>query len=457
MRTRLPLPAIAVLALASPAPTHAATVTASETLQGATVVISDDAGEANAMQFSGTFTFGTTEGEPNVASATVVDSAAFLVAGSGCVQLDVNAVRCDIQTTRSDFADVEVELGGGDDSATVDEELEIDFVRGGEGDDDLTNNLRIGGRLEGGPGDDTIRGGELDGADDTLEGGGGNDTLLGGGGRDELNGDGGRDELNGGAGDDLMTDNAGAERDTFEGGPGNLDQVWYRGRRGAVRVDLARGRGGASGERDVLRGVEHATGGAGDDTLIGDGGANVLNGGRGGDRIHGGGGRDSLTAENGDRVEAGGGADTILLGDPTARSIGCGSGQDVIALDRRGGGGPLIAADCERLREQAEDDSSNTFDVDFDPYPRNATSGGRLTFLLPCGKRRCAARLNIYRGSARVATTTYNSTFRLDDRETLQLPADVTAAAGRGGVELRLVLSGAFDSAPLAWRIKLRL
>jgi Ca2+-binding RTX toxin-like protein len=78
--------------------------------------------------------------------------------------------------------------------------------------------------VKGGDGDDAVTGGS---ADETLEGGDGDDTLSGGAGDDTLYGDDGDDTLNGGAGDDYLDDTVvsdpGNTNNTFDGGAGEGD------------------------------------------------------------------------------------------------------------------------------------------------------------------------------------------------------------------------------------------
>ena len=139
--------------------------------------------------------------------------------------------------------------------------------------------------LEGGDGDDRLRGAV---ADDTLSGGGGNDVLIGAGGNNLLRVESGANHLIGGEGDDTLI--GGTGNDTLEGGWG--DDLLFAG-----------------GGDNVLMG------GAGDDTLVGAvlddtghdrSGENFLNGGAG---------DDLLIAGKGDTLNGGEGDDTFALGD----------------------------------------------------------------------------------------------------------------------------------------------
>lgn len=81
--------------------------------------------------------------------------------------------------------------------------------------------------------------------------------------------------------------------------------------------------------------IENARGGAGDDTITGNGLANSLFGGEGADTIDGGGRRDLLVGDSGDDRMAGGGGRDVLLGGAGADALIGGVGNDVL----RGGDG----------------------------------------------------------------------------------------------------------------------
>ncbi|MCH8137606.1 MAG: cadherin-like domain-containing protein, partial [Proteobacteria bacterium] len=81
---------------------------------------------------------------------------------------------------------------------------------GNGGGDTGTVTVTVANLIEGGPGDDTLKGTTGEDAifgyagDDTISGRNGDDTLYGGDGNDTVNGQGGRDALFGGAGDDIL-------------------------------------------------------------------------------------------------------------------------------------------------------------------------------------------------------------------------------------------------------------
>jgi Ca2+-binding RTX toxin-like protein len=238
---------------------------------------------------------------------------------------------------------------GNDENTMVGSPGGFDF--GGDGDIDVTglgiNALR---RILGGNGDDVLdfsdRGGNfaLDGesGDDDLTGGSGNngisggpgdDTLRGGPGNDRIDGEVGNDTEIGGSGNDTFAQGAAANgSDSITGGAGR-DTADY-GRRG-VSVNVTLGSGDADdGEAtegdDVAGDVENATGGSGDDTLVGTSGRNTLRGEDGNDELLGGANRDLLL---------GGAGDDFVQGDAGSDNMHGDEGNDVLvgdaaALDR---------------------------------------------------------------------------------------------------------------------------
>lgn len=192
----------------------------------------------------------------------------------------------------------------------------------------------------------------LDGGDaaDVLNGGAGNDTLSGGAGNGDV--------VNGGAGNDLIiynfgdgTDNSydgGADTDTlringtaaantltvvwngtrlasFNGTNlinieavsadllGGNDRLSYAGTAAAngVVVDLGAGTGSGFSQ---LTGIENVTGGAGNDSITGNDGANDLDGGAGADTLNGGDGNDNLSGGAGADILIGGLGDDVMNG-----------------------------------------------------------------------------------------------------------------------------------------------
>ncbi len=237
------------------------------------------------------------------------------------------------------------------------------YLYGGDGNDQVVGSIFTNDVLDGGPGNDDIS--AFDG-DDTLIGGPGTDSFLGGAGHDTVDyrdhtapiavtigngladdgetgeqenvpsdievvlggkgndvliGDAGINTLDGGAGADLL--DGGLGPDVLIGGTGN-DTVDYSGRSASLNVAIGNGLpdDGEASEMDwVDITVENATGGAGNDTLVGSSSANTLRGGPGNDSLQGGDGNDKLYGDDGD---------DSLLGEAGADKLYGGDGSDVL-------------------------------------------------------------------------------------------------------------------------------
>ncbi len=160
-----------------------------------------------------------------------------------------------------------------------------------------TYKIEVAALIDGGAGDDVIRGGDLG---NDLLGGAGNDTLVGG----KLD-----DWLIGGDGNDRLF-------------AGNVSSVSFADSDSAAISAAITGGGAVSGGNGNL-----LDGGAGNDRLFGGAGSDWLLGGSGTDRLYGGaggdildGGADALDASGntiigtGDTLEGGGGSDQYLFG-----------------------------------------------------------------------------------------------------------------------------------------------
>jgi Ca2+-binding RTX toxin-like protein len=229
--------------------------------------------------------------------------------------------------------DIVIHGNGGDDTITAAAGLSslVDLTIDGGGDDDT---------IVGGDGGDLLRGG---GGADTLDGQGGADTadygdkavavsvalngstdaivtvggaaedtirnienVIGGSAGDTLIGDAGGNVLSGGGGNDTLKGGGGA--DTLDGGSGS-DTADYSDVTASVAVTL-NGAGGTfvtigGFPSDLIVNVENVFAGSGNDTLTGDGLANLLAGGGGNDTLNGG--------NNADTLQGGAGNDTYVV------------------------------------------------------------------------------------------------------------------------------------------------
>jgi hypothetical protein len=381
----------------APAAAHAATVSVGpascfrgDCTQGA--LVRDDAGESNDLSVSVS---------PSRTELVVSDRGAPLHAGEGCAARPDGSVACALDP-RAPIG-VTVFAGGGDDDVVAGRETSADL---GPGNDRLTGPTGVGG-----DGDDVLT--AAGGSAAYLTGGAGADRLVGGPGPDVLHGGGGPDVLEGADGADRIVVSDG-EPDRADGGAGD-DIASYEASAAAVRVDLADpAPDGAEGEGDVLRGFESATGGAGDDRLVGDEGPNVLDGGpgsdvllgRGGDdslsggsafplgrpaldAVFGGAGADRLTAESAATLDGGTGNDRIEPGFTARRAwAACGDGRDSVLV------APFMHVEgdaaCEVLRVGVPGVRSGRADL------RRVT--GALRVRLPCPRfvrRSCRASVEL--------------------------------------------------------------
>ncbi|MCX7371894.1 MAG: DUF4214 domain-containing protein [Alphaproteobacteria bacterium] len=210
--------------------------------------------------------------------------------------------------------------------------------------------------LGGGQGNDTLTGSE---AGESLMGAGGDDILAGMGGNDTLSGSVGNDRLEGGQGDDILTLQWDTATDTVDGGDGQ-DTILFPFN--AVKLDLALSgmqvigsvmeyyRGpyvtpASAPVQALISNVEHVTGSgtiagsavanrltgaAGNDSLMGRGGADTLWGGAAQDSLSGDEGDDSLDGADGNDMLTGGVGQDTLLGGNGNDSLAGDTGHDLI-------------------------------------------------------------------------------------------------------------------------------
>lgn len=232
-------------------------------------------------------------------------SAQFLLGSSG-VSTDGDLTKDISLVTPTDPLDSVVLIGGSD--ADTLSARGKEGVGGNTGDpwDESTLELR------GEPGNDTLTGGEIG---DLLDGGLGNDTMRGFGGEDGL----APDAILGTPGDDL-----------FDGGPGD-DLARFGGSQASVTVDLAKtGPQDTGNGTDTFISVENVNGSSFADTLLGTAGRNLLFGQSSDDVIDGRGGDDALNGGSGIDTLTYAEAPTGVAADLTAGKASGGYGSDSV-------------------------------------------------------------------------------------------------------------------------------
>ena len=245
----------------------------------------------------------------------VVDDGAPLTAGDGCNSLDPHTVRCGPPGQTEIFFNAHLDLGD------MDDRLDAGGACGSAID---PYDLYCGLDADGGDGDDRLR--APNAGVGILHGGPGADLLVGGSSVDPYCRDCNTSRLEGGPGDDYL--DAYGRR---------YDVVSYEDRVDRVVVSLRSGKGGdpVTGEHDMILGVRGVIGGAGNDSITGDGHANKLYGRWGKDLIRGWGGADYISGDDGSDV------------------VGGGSGRDYI----RGGGGNDELWSLDGLKDRVIGDS----------------------------------------------------------------------------------------------------
>ena len=236
--------------------------------------------------------------------------------------------------------------------------------------------------LDGGPGNDTLTGGDQ--SEDVLvddSGTGGADNLNGLGRDDALLDNGGADQVHGGDGNDLLLTNALCNGDVLDGGAGRDNASWVR-LDTAVEANLATGVAGHPGSNngstptcgasqlDQVTGAEDLEGGDFGDVFYGNAADNNLLGWGGPDAMHGEAGDDRIFANAGDN--------NPLDNDPP---VSCGDGLDRVLLDHSPPTTDSANEDCE-IVERADPATFNftiqplaepTFTGTSPPFPANDT------------------------------------------------------------------------------------
>jgi Ca2+-binding RTX toxin-like protein len=270
-----------------------------------------------------------------------------LSAGALCHHVDaadMSVVDCDIPNT---LRYVLAWGGAGNDYIEVGDDFPRDFTA----------------YFDGGPGDDTLVGGE--GQDCMLAGESGHDQLFGNGGDDALiseSTDG--DLLSGGEGNDQLVSNYPCAGHHYQGGPGqdiagfarmgDKYRVWAQLGGPAQNPSSFHGRAYSPGtcganpaQWTVLDpGLEILEGGSLDDRLFGNDGPNIIWGREGNDEIRGYGGNDVVEGGPGSDALYGGPGQDIIRGGSGFDHLYAKDGTPELLISCGGDGGKLESADA---------------------------------------------------------------------------------------------------------------
>jgi Ca2+-binding RTX toxin-like protein len=225
-------------------------------------------------------------------------------------------------------------------------------VNGGSGNDAITvlaKNTEVAAvGLNGGGGDDVLTGAD---ANDTLNGGDGNDHLVGAKGTDLMNGGAGNDTMvwNNGDGSDTMSGDAGNDGVEVNGSPTLGDVFTLDPEPGGVkfqRTNLVPFTLDTSSERFQVNGL------GGDDSVTASAGVGALtllsvDGGAGNDTVNGSDGPDLILGGEGNDVLSGGGGDDRVVGDRGADTMNGGSDDDTLVWNN-GDGTDVVNGDDGR-------------------------------------------------------------------------------------------------------------
>ena len=275
------------------------------------------------------------------------DTLVFATPPGGTVTIDLGGSDDTHDLTIPGDAPVDITVGGGDNQITTgggDNQIATgggdNQITTGDGDNQITtgdgdNQITTGGgdnHITTGGGDNQITTGdgnneiETGDGNNEIETGGGDDHVTTGGGDDTIHTGDGDDVVHAGGGDDTIVGGQGGGNDFYDGGIG-VNTVEYPSATNSITVDLNEIDrsgdpiiGGALGDVlataalpadtpvgyaqgadigiDVLINVQNATGGSGDDTIIGNSFNNILDGGLGDDTMIGGLGDDMYVVDS---------------------------------------------------------------------------------------------------------------------------------------------------------------
>ncbi|WP_326525153.1 calcium-binding protein [Sphingomonas sp.] len=153
------------------------------------------------------------------------------------------------------------------------------------------------------------------------------DTMTGGAGRQVFVGNEGNDTLDGGGDGDWLI--GGLDSDTLIGGDG-IDTASYEFATAGVALNLATGGTGGEAAGDSFSGIENVYGSAHNDTITGDGLANLIEGNDGNDTLSGAGGDDTLTGGLGNDTLNGDAGRDILRGGDGNDTLNGGDDDDIL-------------------------------------------------------------------------------------------------------------------------------
>ena len=222
-------------------------------------------------------------------------------------------------------------------------------VNGGDGNDSLavlakSTEIDTAG-LDGGSGDDVLTGSDTG---DSLEGGPGNDRLVGGKGADVMIGGDGNDTLvwNNGDGSDFIDGDAGSDTTEVNGSPTLGDTFTLEPNAGRInfqRTNLVPFTLDASTERFQVNGL------GGDDSISASDGVGALallsvDSGAGNDTVTGSDGPDLILGGEGNDVLDGQGGDDRIVGDRGSDTMNGGTGDDTLVWNN-GDGSDIINGD----------------------------------------------------------------------------------------------------------------
>ena len=311
----------------------------------------------------------------------IYDAADITVAGqAGTDTWDASAQTADLTVNLTPYLTMEnFTAGSGNDSILGNGNANV--LTGGTGNDTLYGGAGAD-TLDGGAGADYLYGGDgndvfiYDAADITVAGQAGTDTwdasaqtanltvnltpyltmenFTAGSGNDSILGNGNANVIIGGAGNDTIDGGTGA--DYLYGGDGNdvfiydAADITVAGQAGTDTWDASAQTANLTINLTPYATMENFVGGSGNDSILGNGNANVLTGGAGNDTLAGGAGSDtySFSKDGGSDVvvsDAGNSADTVSITDAVKSALNFALNGNDLVITVTGGSGSLTLKD----------------------------------------------------------------------------------------------------------------